>query len=80
MAKSVPGFSSLTEWLLNLKGSPLISEAVAVNLLAGATGSASGGMGIALEALGEKYKEIAINENIPLELFSQSSIYIFRWA
>ena len=80
VAKSVPGFSSLTEWLLNLKGSPLISEAVAVNLLAGATGSASGGMGIALEALGEKYKEIAINENIPLELFSQSSIYIFRWA
>lgn len=69
VAKSVPGFSSLTEWLLNFKGSPLISEAIAVNLLAGATGSASGGMGIALEALGEKYKEIATNENIPLELF-----------
>ena len=32
---------------------------VAVNLLAGATGSASGGMGIALEALGAKYMELA---------------------
>lgn len=69
VVKSVPGFQTLTHMLLNFKGSPLASEAVAVNLLAGATGSASGGMGIALEALGSKYKEIALNENIPLELF-----------
>ncbi|ENY9534418.1 GntP family permease [Campylobacter jejuni] len=69
VVKSVPGFQTLTHMLLNFKGSPLASEAVAVNLLAGVTGSASGGMGIALEALGSKYKEIALNENIPLELF-----------
>lgn len=69
VVKAVPGFQTLTELFLNVKGNPLISEAVAVNLLAGATGSASGGMGIALEALGQKYKEIALSENIPLELF-----------
>ena len=69
VVKSVPGFQTLTNILLDFKGSPLISEAIAVNLLAGATGSASGGMGIALEALGSKYKEIALSENIPLELF-----------
>lgn len=40
-----------------------------MNLLAGATGSASGGLGIALEALADKYREIALNEFIPLELF-----------
>lgn len=68
VAKAVPGFSTLSEWLLTLKINPLISEAVAVNLLAGATGSASGGMGIALEALAEKYKELALSQNISLEL------------
>ncbi|RDU73137.1 GntP family permease [Helicobacter aurati] len=69
VVKSAPGFNSLTDLLLSIKGSPLISEAIAVNILAGATGSASGGMGIALQALSEKYKEIAITQNIPLELF-----------
>ncbi|MBM0636918.1 GntP family permease [Campylobacter sp. VicNov18] len=69
VVKAVPGFQTLTHLLLGFKTNPLISEAIAVNLLAGATGSASGGMGIALEALGAKYKEIALNENISLELF-----------
>lgn len=40
-------------------GSPLISEAISVNLLAGLTGSASGGLSIALEALGSTYVELA---------------------
>ena len=69
VVKAVPGFEALKASLLSIKGSPLISEAIAVNLMAGATGSASGGMGIALEALGAHYKEVAIAENIPLELF-----------
>ncbi|MBO1912548.1 hypothetical protein J4G37_48085, partial [Microvirga sp. 3-52] len=61
VVKIVPGFEKLTDLLMSIKGNPLISEAVAVNVLAGATGSASGGMGIALEALGSKYYEIAID-------------------
>lgn len=69
IVKSVPGFKSLTEMLLNIKGSPLVSEAVAVNLLAGATGSASGGMGIALEALGEKYYQLALETGISPQAF-----------
>jgi H+/gluconate symporter-like permease len=36
---------------------PLISEAISVNVLAGITGSASGGLSIALEALGKTYFE-----------------------
>ena len=54
---------------MGIKGNPLISEAVAVNILAGATGSASGGMGIALEALGSKYYELAIDTGISPEAF-----------
>lgn len=59
VVKVVPGFQTLTHAMLNIPGSVLVSEAVAVNVLAGATGSASGGMSIALEALGAKYLEIA---------------------
>ncbi|MFS8652727.1 MAG: GntP family permease, partial [Caldibacillus sp.] len=69
VVKAVPGFETLTNLLLNIKGNPLISEAIAVNLLAGATGSASGGMGIALEALGEKYFELATQTGISPEAF-----------
>ncbi|MDC3413773.1 GntP family permease [Aquibacillus sp. 3ASR75-11] len=69
VVKAVPGFERLTELLMGVKGNPLISEAFAVNILAGATGSASGGMGIALEALGSKYYEIAQNTGISPEAF-----------
>ncbi len=69
VVKTVPGFKVLTDLVLGIKGSPLISEAVAVNLLAGATGSASGGMGIALEALGDKYYQIALETGISPEAF-----------
>ena len=69
VVKAVPGFETLTNLLINMKGNPLISEAIAVNLLAGATGSASGGMGIALEALGQKYYELALSIGISPEAF-----------
>lgn len=69
IVQAVPGFNRLTELLMGIKGNPLISEAVAVNILAGATGSASGGMGIALEALGSKYYEIAMSSGIDPEAF-----------
>lgn len=55
VVKVVPGFALLKTAMLNMPGSILFSEAVAVNVLAGSTGSASGGMSIALEALGPQY-------------------------
>lgn len=69
VVRAVPGFERLTELLMGVKGHPLISEAISVNILAGATGSASGGMGIALEALGDKYYEIAMNTGVSPEAF-----------
>lgn len=51
-----------------MPGSILFSEAVAVNLLAGATGSASGGMSIALEALAPQYLEKALSIGLNPEL------------
>lgn len=55
VVKIVPGFELLKNAMLNMPGNILFSEAVAVNTLAGATGSASGGMSIALEALAPQY-------------------------
>ncbi|WP_164215963.1 GntP family permease [Virgibacillus sp. YIM 98842] len=69
VVREVPGFAQLTDLLLGVRGNPLISEAVAVNILAGSTGSASGGMGIALEALGSQYYELALETGISPEAF-----------
>lgn len=69
VVQAVPGFATLTSLMMGIQGSPLISEAVAVTVLAGATGSASGGMGIALEALGPQYMQIATQIGISPEAF-----------
>lgn len=55
--KSLPGFQSIAHSLtgINSGGSPLLSEAVTVNTLSGVTGSASGGMSIALDTFGKSY-------------------------
>ncbi len=55
--KTLPGFKSISMALMSIKGggSPLLSEAVTVNVLAGVTGSASGGMSIALDTFGKDY-------------------------
>ena len=69
VVQAVPAFGALADMLFNIPGSPLISVSVAVTLLAGATGSASGGMGIALSALGEQYYQLAIQTGISPEAF-----------
>lgn len=66
---SLASFTVLKEAVMNISPSnPLISEAVAINALAGITGSASGGMSIGLEVLGAKYLEMAQQMNISPEL------------
>lgn len=66
---SLASFTVLKEAVMNISPSnPLISEAVAINALAGITGSASGGMSIGLEVLGAKYLQMAHELNISPEL------------
>jgi len=67
VVQTLPAFTRLTEMLAEIPGTPLISLAVAVNLIAGATASASGGLGIALPALGEQYYQLAMQANISPE-------------
>ncbi|WPC40551.1 GntP family permease [Clostridium sp. JS66] len=68
--KTLPGFKSIAHALININphGSPLLSEAVSVNVLAGTTGSASGGMSIVLDMFGKHYLEWAKTSGISPEL------------
>lgn len=69
--KAVPGFEQLKTLVTGIDASPLISEAIAINVLAGATGSSSGGVSIVLEALGPQFIELAKQSGIALEVFSR---------
>lgn len=46
-------------FLLGISSNPLVSEAISVSVLAGITGSASGGLSIALATLGDTFLETA---------------------
>ncbi|MGV1013549.1 MAG: GntP family permease [Methyloceanibacter sp.] len=56
---ALPAFALVRDAVLSIEGGPLVSLAVATNVLAALTGSASGGLTIALDALGETYMQIA---------------------
>ena len=65
---SLAAFAIVKAAVINVSpGNPLISEVLAINVLAGITGSASGGLTIALGALGETYNQMAQSAGIPLE-------------
>lgn len=64
-----PGFTEIAHVLLNVgQGMPLVNAAVMVNILAGITGSASGGMSIALEIFGQHWLEASAAMGIPPEV------------
>jgi H+/gluconate symporter-like permease len=56
---AMPAFAVVRDAVLGIGGGPLVSLAVSTNLLAALTGSASGGLTIALDALGATYLERA---------------------
>jgi H+/gluconate symporter-like permease len=56
--KGLPAFQLVVNWVTHMPGDPLISAAVAVAVIAGIAGSASGGQGIALPII----KPIYIDE------------------
>lgn len=61
-------FAAVKGALLGLSSNPLVSEAISVSSLAGITGSASGGLSIALGALGEVYLKEALARGINPEV------------
>ncbi|MFO0844622.1 MAG: hypothetical protein U0797_19870 [Gemmataceae bacterium] len=70
---ALPAFAAVRDAVLSIRGGPLVSLTVAMNVLAGLTGSASGGMVIALDALGETYLRLALEHGIDPELMHRVS-------
>ena len=64
---ALPGFLVLADGLRAIPG-VLFNEAVTVTALAGITGSASGGMSIALATMADRFVAAAHSAGIPLEV------------
>jgi len=60
VAKVTPAFLIAVEFMTNLPGNELIGAAVAISVIAGMTGSASGGQAIALPILGPHYIDAGV--------------------
>jgi len=71
---AMPAFELVRDWVLGIGGGPLVSLAVATNILAGLTGSASGGLTIALDALGPTFMAIAYETGLSPELMHRVAV------
>lgn len=56
-----PGFQVISDFILGIPGNPLISLTIASSALGAITGSASGGLGIAMEAFSQAYLAMGVN-------------------
>lgn len=61
VAALTSGFTEIVEAVLQIPGPPLLSMAICINLIAGLTGSASGGLGIALPILSPIYLNMGVD-------------------
>jgi H+/gluconate symporter-like permease len=71
---ALPAFALVRDWVLSIEGGPLVSLAIATNILAALTGSASGGLTIALDALGETYMRLATAQGIDPALLHRVAV------
>jgi H+/gluconate symporter-like permease len=71
---ALPAFALVRDWVLGIGGGPLVSLAFATNILAALTGSASGGLTIALDALGETYMRLASEQGIDPALLHRVAV------
>ena len=71
---ALPAFAMVRDWVLSIEGGPLVSLAIATNLLSALTGSASGGLTIALDALGDTYMRLATETGISPELMHRVAV------
>ncbi|WP_395713831.1 GntP family permease [Reyranella sp.] len=71
---ALPAFAVVREWVLSIDGGPLVSLALATNILSALTGSASGGLTIALDALGPTYMRLAAEHGIDPALLHRVAV------
>lgn len=66
--KSLAGFAIVASAMLSISSNPLVGEAIASSVLAGITGSASGGLSIALSTFAEGFMQTAAAHGISPEV------------
>ena len=71
---SLAAFTAVKTWLLGLSANPLVSAASTTAVLAGITGSASGGLSITLESLGSQYLSLATAAGINPEVLHRITV------
>lgn len=64
---SLGAFTIIRDGMFGLTQNALVTSALSTSVIAGITGSASGGMTIALNALGDDFRQLAIDQNISME-------------
>lgn len=72
--KATPGFQAIIDSIASMGGTPLISLALSTTLIAGVTGSGSGGAGTALSVLTERYLAMGVQPQIFHRIVSVASI------
>jgi H+/gluconate symporter-like permease len=65
---AVPAFTAVRDAVFAIPGGPLVTLSAAMNVLAGLTGTASGGMAIVLNAFGGDFMRLATEHGIHPEL------------
>ncbi|MGL6166859.1 MAG: GntP family permease [Fusobacteriaceae bacterium] len=64
VVKATAAFEVIKEWVLGLPVSGLFKVAISTSIMAGITGSSSGGTGIALDALSKSFLEMGLNPEV----------------
>jgi H+/gluconate symporter-like permease len=65
---ALPAFALVRDAVFSIYGGPLVSLAISMNVLAGLTGTASGGMAIVLNAFGDDFMRLAAEHRIDPDL------------
>ncbi|MCP3371941.1 GntP family permease [Bradyrhizobium cajani] len=65
---ALPAFTTVRDAVFGIAGGPLVSLSVSMNVLAGLTGTASGGMAIVLNAFGDDFLRLGAEHHIAPEL------------
>ncbi len=66
--KTLPAYALIAAGMLSISSNPLIGEAISSSVMAGVTGSASGGLSIALATFADSFKAAADDAGISYEV------------
>lgn len=64
---SLAAFTIIRDGMFGVTQNALVTSALSTSVIAGITGSASGGMTIALNALGDDFRQLALDQDISME-------------